>query len=101
MQAANRVLAQLNTPWQKLLSAVADVAGPSVALTGLSPDAQTRTLRIAGVAPALPDIYAYIERLQALPGFTRAHLAQHEVTPAAPPDARVAFTLIANWSETP
>ena len=98
--AANRIIARLNAPWQRVLIQAAEVAGPTIALTGLAPDTQSRTLRIAGVAPSLADVYAYVERLQEVSGFARAHLVQHAAAGEAG-DARVAFQVVATWTANP
>lgn len=93
---ARRILAQLHTPWQRLLVGSAEAAGPAIALTGLGPDAQSRTLRLTGIAPDLGEAHAFVQRLQRVPGFTRVHLVQHEAAAAG-----VAFSAQAQWVDAP
>ena len=101
MLEANRIIAQLNTPWQRLLGQAGAAAGPAIALTALNPDTQGRLLRISGVAEALPEVYAFVGRMQAAPSFTRVHLAQHESGGDPAQAKRVAFVVIASWGEAP
>lgn len=101
MVEANRIIARLNTPWQRLLSQAGAAAGPNIALTALNPDTQGRLLRISGVAETLPEVYAFVGRMQAAPGFTRVHLAQHESGGDPAQGTQVAFVVIAAWGEAP
>jgi len=98
MREANLVIARLKAPWPRLLGDTAAAAGADVALTGLNPDTQSRTVRIAGVAADLAAVYAFVERLQARPGFVNVHLAQHEVARDASAGPRVGFVVVAQWS---
>jgi Tfp pilus assembly protein PilN len=100
---ARRILSRLHTPWQRLLARSAEAAGPAIALTGLNPDAQSRTLRVTGIAPDLGEVHAFVRRLQAVAGFARVHLVQHESAPAGARAATpgVVFSVQASWSETP
>lgn len=99
MRDANSIIDKLNTPWPRLLADTAMVAGNAVALTGLNPDTQGRSVRIAGVAADLPAVYAYVERMQSLPGFVQVHLAQHEVARESGGGPRVAFVVVAHWKQ--
>jgi Tfp pilus assembly protein PilN len=98
MREANQVIGRLTVPWPRLLGETAAAAGGAVALTGLNPDTQGRSVRIAGVAPDLAAVYAFVERMQALPGFVQVHLAQHEVARETSAGPRVGFVVVAHWS---
>ncbi len=98
MREANQVIARLHAPWPRLLGDTAAAAGKEVALTGLNPDTQSRSVRIAGEAPDLAAVYAFVERLQARPGFVHVHLAQHQVARDAGAGPRVGFVVVAQWS---
>ena len=91
-----QVLDRLATPWQRLFEETAAAAGDPIALTGLNPDTQTRTVRISGIAPDLPAVHAFVARLAERPGLAQVHLAQHEAGPAGA-TPRVGFTVIARW----
>jgi len=97
MRDANQVIARLKAPWPRLLGDTAAAAGSEVSLTGLNPDTQSRSVRIAGVADDLAAVYAFVERLQARPGFVQVHLAQHETARDAPGGLRVGFVVVAQW----
>lgn len=99
MRDANLIIARLAAPWPRLLGDTAEVAGTDVALTGLNPDTQGRSVRIAGVAANLAAVYAFIERTQARPGFVQVHLAQHDSAPDAAGAARIGFVVVAHWKE--
>jgi Tfp pilus assembly protein PilN len=98
MLEAQRVITRLNTPWPRLLADTAAAAGPAIALTGLNPDTQSRSVRIAGVADDMAAVYAFVERMQRLPGFVQVHLAQHAAGREAAGAAKVAFVVVAQWT---
>lgn len=100
LREAAIVAARLKLPWERLFDDTADAAGEGIALTGLQPDAATRTLRISGLARDLPAVNGFVERLLAKTGFTNAYLAQHE-TQARDAQATLSFVVLAIWREEP
>jgi len=100
LREAAVVAARLKLPWQRLFDDTADSAGDGVALTGLQPDAPTRTVRIAGLARDLPAVNAFVDRLQAKPGFASAYLAQHDLQ-RKDAEAGLGFVVLASWREEP
>jgi len=98
LREAAVVAARLRLPWQRLFDETADAAGEGVALTGLQPDAASRTVRIAGLARDLPAANAFVGRLQAKPGFAQAYLAQHDMQ-RKDPEAALGFVVLATWRE--
>lgn len=92
---ANRVIARLAVPWPRLLAGSAAAAGADIALTGLNPDLDDRSLVVAGVAADFAAALAFAERLRAAPGFVDAHLVRH----ASAADGGVSFAVAARWSD--
>lgn len=98
LREAAAVAARLKLPWQRLFDDTAQAAGADVALTGLQPDAASRTLRITGLARDLGAVNGFVMRLQDKPGFAGAYLAQHDFQ-QKDADAAFGFVVLVNWRE--
>lgn len=94
---ANAVLANLTLPWDAMFGELEAAASPNVALLGIQPEGSGRQVRLSGEARRFEDLLAYVERLEATPGFAGVFLSGHELKPPAGGAQPVAFTLTAEW----
>ena len=101
-QVAGHTVAELGTPWTKLLAelegAARDAAG-KVALLSVEPDHEKHTVHVTGESGDLPLALAYIARLQASTLLRYPMLDSHELKTD---DAQrpVRFALTAEWRES-
>ena len=93
---ARAVVEPLAVPWEPLFAALESVPTRGVQLQELVPDAAARTLRLAGEAPSLPVVLAYMDRLAAQPLLGQVHLVSSQ--PLEREGAAVlGFALLATW----
>jgi hypothetical protein len=100
---ARDVVAELATPWSRLLEEL-DAAGgdseQSVALLAIEPDIEHRKVRILAESRNLPAALAYTERLQKSTVFRFPLLVSHEVQ-TKDQFQPVRFEVAAEWKVTP
>lgn len=98
---ANQVVASLNLGWGALFRQLEQVQQPGVTLLAVQREAgQSRRLRLSGEARRLEDALSYTTRLGATPGLAQVHLVGHDSSAEAG-QARVQFTLLADWEGQP
>lgn len=97
IEAANRVMRQLNLPWQPLLSAIEEQLSERVALLSIEPDASTQRLRLQAEAKSADDMVDFIEALDGDERFVTARLVRHEIY-ESDRNRPYRFILEAEWS---
>lgn len=97
VEALNRVVRQLNLPWQPLLAAIEAHLSERVALLSVEPDAATRLLRLQGEAKSADDMVDFVEALHRDERFVSAALIRHEIN-ESDRNRPYRFILEAQWS---
>lgn len=93
---ADRVMAQLQLPWGKLLDVLETETTPAIELLSLDAQGSARTLQLVGEAPGMGDVLAYVRRLRGAALLDEVVLSGHEGrTAGAAPSVR--FTLDIRW----
>lgn len=100
IKRANEVILQLDLPWGPLFEAVEGSGHETVALLGIQPDAQKRTVSLAAEAKDMPSAVAYVKRLGREPVLSGAHIVNHQVQDQDP-DKPLRFSVQAVWREKP
>lgn len=96
---ANEVLRRITLPWDDLFLAIESAAPGEVALLSMEPEAEKRTLKIAGEAKHVKAMLDYIRLLEGRPMLHTVTLSNHQVQ-VTDPQRPVRFTLVAGWRET-
>lgn len=97
---SNKLLEQLNAPWETLLNGLEIAADDKVALLSMQPNLARGEAVLLGEAARYADVLDYIERLKAQPGFMQAYLTNHTIaedTPGKP----VKFAITLQWEAVP
>jgi len=97
---SNKLLEQLNAPWETLLNGLEIAADDKVALLAMQPNLARGEAVLLGEAARYADVLDYIERLKAQPGFMQAYLTNHTIaedTPGKP----VRFAITLQWEAAP
>jgi hypothetical protein len=98
IRRANEVILQLDLPWGPLFEAVEGSSHETVALLGIQPDAQKRTVSLAAEARDMPSAVAYVKRLGREPILSETHIINHQVQDQDP-DKPLRFSVQAVWRE--
>lgn len=98
--AARRLLSEMALPWESLFRTIEVSLGKDVALLGLEPDAQRRSLLISGEARNYLALLSFVARLNGGPVLSRVHLVEHAARKDMP-EQPLRFTLMANWGTPP
>jgi hypothetical protein len=98
IRRANEVIVQLDLPWGALFEAVEGSSHESVALLGIQPDAQKRTVSLAAEARDMPSAVAYVKRLGREATLSETHIVNHQVQDQDP-DKPLRFSVQAVWRE--
>jgi Tfp pilus assembly protein PilN len=93
---ANRVLQQLNMPWDALFRAVESSAGNQVVLLALEPDAQKGTLKITAETRNIDTMLAYLRQLNTAKTLSGVALQNHRVQ-QSDPEQPIRFAVQAVW----
>lgn len=97
---SNKMLEQLNAPWETLLNGLEIATDDKVALLSMQPNLARGEALLLGEAARYADVLDYIERLKAQPGFMQAYLTNHTIaedTPGKP----VRFAITLQWEAAP
>ncbi|MCK9990398.1 MAG: hypothetical protein RugAbin2_01412 [Rugosibacter sp.] len=100
VQAAERVVSQLNLPWNALLRELENLADPAVALISIEGQGQARTLRMTGEAKTMADVAAYVTRLRGSSQIDAATLSGHEKRQVGAVEV-IRFSLDVDWGGRP
>jgi hypothetical protein len=98
IRRANEVILQLDLPWGALFEAVEGSSHETVALLGIQPDAQKRTVSLAAEAKDMPGAVAYVKRLGREAILSETHIINHQVQDQDP-DKPLRFSVQAVWRE--
>ena len=93
---SDKLLRQVNVPWNILLDGLEAATGGKVVLLTLQPNARQGEAVLGGEAARYAEVLEYIERLKAQPGFGQVFLTNHEVAEDAP-GRPVRFTIGLKW----
>ena len=93
---AEEVMRQLATPWETLFRSIERAYIDEVALLGVQPDAQRRSVTITGEAKEYGDILTYVTRLRGEAPFADVYLVGNEVK-ESDPHRPLLFTVAAQW----
>lgn len=83
-RAWTQAVAQLNTPWPALLSALEAATPDTVALVSVEPDARQASVRLQAEAKTLDDLLAYAQTLPIVEPFGEVALVKHETNDQDP-----------------
>ena len=97
---ADRVMAQLQLPWGRLLDVLEAETTPSIALLSVDAQGTAGTLQVMGEAPAMGDILAYVRRLRGAALVRELALSGHEERTVGAARS-VRFTLDVRWAVAP
>ena len=97
VKATERIVSQLNLPWNALLQELENLADPGIALLSIESQGQTRTLRLTGEAKTIGDVVAYVTRLRESPQVAAATLSGHEEKQAGAVEV-IRFSLDVDWN---
>lgn len=81
IKRANKILQQLNQPWDQLFSALEQAIGPGISILAIAPEQNKSAITITAVAPNMDAAIDFIERLQASRLLTDVHLVSQEMFP--------------------
>jgi hypothetical protein len=98
IRRANEVIGQLDLPWGSLFEAVEGAGHETVALLGIQPDAQKRTVSLAAEARDMSSAVAYVKRLGREAILSETHIVNHQVQDQDP-DKPLRFSVQAVWRE--
>ncbi len=93
---ASEALARLRTPWPDLLEQLEALSDQPVVVLELGAEARGRTLRLAGEAKSLSDMFAFVEGLRQSRRFDEVFLQGHETRKLGAVEV-IAFTVQAVW----
>jgi Tfp pilus assembly protein PilN len=99
LKRANAVLDALLLPWDDVFLMVEGAGSKGLGLLAITPDPQTHTLRIAGVATSVQDVLDFTKRLAAQPLFSEVHLTSYE-TVSRDGRSLIEFTIGAQWQRS-
>lgn len=97
---ARDTIRRLSMPWDRLFGALEAAQIDQVALISLEPDAESRSVSVAGEAKDYLAALSYVANLSEQRNLTGVHLMRHELRKAALPRP-VAFTISAAWPDRP
>jgi Tfp pilus assembly protein PilN len=97
LKMANRAIAHLSLPWDRLFQEIEATVDERVTLLGVEPDAETGGLMISAEARGMNDMLDYARRVRASELFTAAHVQSHQIQ-LLDPQKPVRFILRVGWS---
>lgn len=93
---AHEIAAQLALPWDPLFRAVEATTPADIALLGVEPNAQKRSLRLVGEGKDIHAVLGYVRQLEAQPLLRDVYLLDHG-TSDADPQRPARFVIEAAW----
>lgn len=78
IRLANSVIDQLTLPWGRLFQAIEGAAFGKVVLIGITPDARSGTVEIAGETGSRDAMVDYVQRLDSQPELSGVYLLSHQ-----------------------
>ncbi|MNQ42051.1 hypothetical protein D3C85_557470 [compost metagenome] len=95
-KAANRVITRLSMPWDALFREIEATINEDVTLLNVEPDTEKNEVRMTVEAKTLNAMLDYMKRMQTMPMFREAHIANHQVQ-SQDPQRPVRFLITAQW----
>ena len=96
IEQANKIMAQINLPWEAFFNAIEFASDKEVALLSLQPSITNRTLRISGEARNMSGLLDFIEALEREPVFQNAHLLNYKIKLDSP-QRPIIFLITTLW----
>lgn len=96
LKRAHEIVNQLTLPWDQLFLAVEAATPSNVALLGVEPNAQKRSVRLTGEGKDIHAVLAYVRQLEEQPVLRDVYLLDHG-TPDADPQRPARFVIEAIW----
>lgn len=96
LEEAHAIAAQLVVPWDPLFRTVEAATPSNIALLGIEPNAQKRSLRLVGEGRDIHAVLAYVRQLEAQPLLRDVYLLNHG-TSDADPERPARFVIEAAW----
>jgi Tfp pilus assembly protein PilN len=93
---ANRLLAELGVPWNRLFSSLEATASTKITILEIKPDAAKGRLRVSGEAQDMAALMSYVRTLEALDTLRDVSIQEHKAF-ANQAQQTVAFRLQAVW----
>lgn len=100
LRFANRVIDQLETPWDALFGAVEGADSDQAILLSVEPDTERREVRLTAEAKDLTAMLAYLDQVRQSPVLKDAYLANHQIN-QEDPQRPVRFIIEARWVDAP
>jgi hypothetical protein len=97
LRAANRIIEQLNTPWDQLFAAVEEFYDEQVTLLSVEPDPERSEVRLVAEAKDLAAMLRYLKQVRASAVLSDGYLVEHAINPQDP-QRPVRFTIVARWT---
>lgn len=94
---ANRVLSEIDLPWQALFDSLEHASNDEVALLSFQPDPSARAIHVGGEAKNIPAVLDFVSALEHEPALKDAHLIKYEIK-RDDPQRPVIFSLAASWT---
>jgi hypothetical protein len=98
IEGARAVVTHLAGPWETLFRTLEAIEAPEVALLALTPDLQTRKIRIYAEARSFTAMLSYYSALEQSRAFGDVALVEHEIQ-QSDPQRPVRFTMTAAWGD--
>ena len=100
LRFANRVIDQIDTPWDALFGAVESAYSDQAILLSVEPDTEQREVRLTAEAKDLAAMLAYLDQVRQSPILKGAYLASHQIN-QQDPQKPVRFIIEARWLDAP
>ena len=94
---SNKVIHQLNLPWDQLFAQLEAARGEDIALLGIEPDANGKSIKVAGEAKDYTAMVDYVRELSNQDGLQNVYLVDHKMDDQNP-EKPIHFTLEATWA---
>lgn len=94
----NHAIRQLNLPWRDIFDSIESATPDSIATLDLTPDAQSRKIRMMAEAKTAEDMIAYIEQLKRSEMLESVILTHHE-TNVQDANRPIRFRLDMRWKD--
>lgn len=100
IRSANGIIDQLTVPWEGLFDTVEAADARGLALLSLTPTARDRSVRLSGEVRSVPELLAYVQRLEAQSALGQVHLLGYSSV-LRDGVKIVGFTISATWKGQP
>ncbi len=98
IEKANKIVGQLNLPWESFFNAIEFATSQEVALLSLQPNVANRNIRINGEAKDITALLDFVEALERENVFEKAHLLNYKIKQDNPQRPFI-FLITATWNQ--